>query len=74
MKEITELVNQKMSIFKRKVEEENWLSVSDLMAGLMIVFLLLLIIYSTRTADIYQKANSNLFMSGRKKKLKFMIR
>tara|TARA_X000000950_G_C13915180_1_gene660681 strand:- start:3264 stop:3992 length:729 start_codon:yes stop_codon:yes gene_type:complete len=35
-----------MSLFKRKNDEENWLSVSDLMAGLMMVFLFISIIYS----------------------------
>lgn len=35
-----------MSLFKKKNDEENWLSVSDLMAGLMMVFLFISIIYS----------------------------
>ena len=39
-----------MSIFKKKNEDEAWLSVSDLMAGLMMVFLFISIIYSRDAA------------------------
>lgn len=39
-----------MSIFKKKNEDEAWLSVSDLMAGLMMVFLFISIIYSRDVA------------------------
>lgn len=40
-----------MNFLNKKNEEENWLSVSDLMAGLMMVFLFISIIYSQKAEE-----------------------
>ena len=39
-----------------KIDDENWISVSDLMAGLMLVFLFILILYARSAEDRLQNA------------------
>ena len=46
----------KLSLSKKEDKEESWISVSDIMAGLMMVFLLIMILYARNADERLQNA------------------